>query len=198
MKHIGLDEEGIPCLTDDTNVKTEEKKSGETKNDEAIKVKGSFVQNTSIPDEVSQFYKFTKKFERFLNSPYKKLATVIINSDEDEDKVEAEQEKRWEDERRLKSSSDPYGSLPEYKLKADISNFHGGLQIEELLDWFYEVESFFNFMDVPDSSKVKLVAYKLKGGAAAWWDKLCDDRNKYLKPPIRTWKRMRDLLRDRF
>ncbi|XP_026378317.1 uncharacterized protein LOC113272732 [Papaver somniferum] len=71
-----------------------------------------------------------------------------------------------------------YGSLPEYKLKAHIPNFHGGLQIEELLDWFYEVESFFNFIDVPDSSKVKLVTYKLKGGDAAWWDKLCDDRRK--------------------
>ncbi|XP_026400411.1 uncharacterized protein LOC113296317 [Papaver somniferum] len=86
----------------------------------------------------------------------------------------------------------------EYKLKADIPSFHGGLHIEDLLDWFYEVDSFFTFMEVPESSQVKLVAYKLKGGAAAWWEKLGEDRRNAHKPPIRTWKRMRQLLRDKF
>ncbi|XP_026400412.1 uncharacterized protein LOC113296319 [Papaver somniferum] len=88
--------------------------------------------------------------------------------------------------------------LYQNKLKADIPNFHGGLHIEDLLDWFYEVESFFNIMEVPDSSKVKLVAYKLKGGYAAWWETLCEDRRKYHKPPTHTWDRMRGLLRDKF
>ncbi|XP_026419879.1 uncharacterized protein LOC113315844 [Papaver somniferum] len=64
--------------------------------------------------------------------------------------------------------------------------------------WTGFVESFFKFMEVPDSSKVKLVAYKLKGGAAAWWETLCEDRDKYDKPPKRTWKRMRELLRAKF
>ncbi|XP_026383572.1 uncharacterized protein LOC113279075 [Papaver somniferum] len=91
-----------------------------------------------------------------------------------------------------------YGNIPKYKLKADILSFHGGLHIEDMLDWLYEVESFFTFMEVPDSSKVKLVAYKLKGGAASWWETLCDNRRKYHKPLIQTWKRMRDLLRAKF
>ncbi|XP_026434078.1 uncharacterized protein LOC113331593 [Papaver somniferum] len=53
-------------------------------------------------------------------------------------------------------------------------------------------------MEVPESSQVKLVAYKLKGGAAAWWEKLGKDRRNAHKPPIRTWQRMRQLLRDKF
>ncbi|XP_026437818.1 uncharacterized protein LOC113336036 [Papaver somniferum] len=92
----------------------------------------------------------------------------------------------------------PYGTLPEYKLKADIPSFHGGLHIEDLLDWFYEVDSFFTFMEVLESSQVKLVAYKLKGGAASWWEKLGEDRRNAHKPPIRTWQRMKQLLRDKF
>ncbi|KAL5719094.1 hypothetical protein ACHQM5_011919 [Ranunculus cassubicifolius] len=61
-----------------------------------------------------------------------------------------------------------------------------------------QIFQIFMFMDVPDHSQVKLVAYKLKGGAAAWWEKLCEDRRLYGKPPIKTWDRMRRLIRDKF
>ncbi|XP_026415923.1 uncharacterized protein LOC113311300 [Papaver somniferum] len=127
----------------------------------------------------------------------KKKITIPLNYDED-DKAEELKEQQWVDEKRLKSGMNPYGTLPEYKLKADIPSFHGGLHIEDLLDWFYEVDSFFTFMEVPESSQVKLVAYKLKGGAAAWWEKLGEDRRNAYKPPTRTWQRMRQLLRDKF
>ncbi|XP_043687814.1 disease resistance protein RUN1-like [Telopea speciosissima] len=56
-----------------------------------------------------------------------------------------------------------------YRIKADIPNFHGSVDIEGYYDWEYEVEQFFNLMDVAEDRQVKLVAYKLKGGAAAWW-----------------------------
>lgn len=102
------------------------------------------------------------------------------------------------DDKRPKSGLSPYSSLPEYKLKADFPIFYENFKIEECLDWFYEVEAFFLFMDVPDSSKVKLVAYKHKGGAAAWWVQLCEDRTIYNRPPIRTWERMRKLIRAKF
>ncbi|XP_026384542.1 uncharacterized protein LOC113280104 [Papaver somniferum] len=127
----------------------------------------------------------------------KNKITIPLNYDED-DKAEELKEQQWVDEKRLKFGMNPYGTLPEYKLKDDIPSFHGGLHIEDLLDWFYEVDSFFTFMEVPESSQVKLVAYKLKGGAAAWWEKLGEDRRNAHKPPTRTWQRMRQLLRDQF
>ncbi|XP_026398862.1 uncharacterized protein LOC113294699 [Papaver somniferum] len=156
-------------------------------------LKHTGLEKEDIPDLVDDTDRQTKT-KGYI---HKNFATVTINSD-DEDKNEDVQEQQWIEERRLKSNTNPYGNLPEYKLKADVPNFNGGLHIEDLLDWLYEVESFFIFMEVPDSSKVKLVAYKLKGGAAAWWETLCDNRRKYHKPPIRTWKRMLDLLRAKF
>ncbi|KAL5781259.1 hypothetical protein ACOSP7_006288 [Xanthoceras sorbifolium] len=42
------------------------------------------------------------------------------------------------------------------------------------------------FMDVPDDAQLKMVAYKLKGGAAAWWENLCEERTNAQKPPIVT------------
>ncbi|XP_026416582.1 uncharacterized protein LOC113312021 [Papaver somniferum] len=132
---------------------------------------------------------------RFFGCTPKKSFILQIHDSEDEDIQERHQEKIWIEDKRLKSSQNPYSSLPEYKLKADIPSFNGSFRIEELLDWFYEVEAFFQFMEIPDHSKVRLVAYKLKGGVAAWWERLCDERVNTSKPPIRTWDRMHKLLR---
>nr|GEU45665.1 putative nucleotidyltransferase, ribonuclease H [Tanacetum cinerariifolium] len=56
-----------------------------------------------------------------------------------------------------------------YRVKAEIPNFVGNLNIEAMLDWLYEVDKFFDIMEVPEEEQVKVVAYKLRGGAGAWW-----------------------------
>jgi hypothetical protein len=78
---------------------------------------------------------------------------------------------------------DAYGEQPrrhdygreeshEYRMKIDLPSFNGHLQIEDFLDWVMEVERFFDYMSIREDRKVKLVAYKFKGGASAWWEKL--------------------------
>lgn len=57
----------------------------------------------------------------------------------------------------------------DFKVKVDILFFDGHLHIENYLDWEQTVESFFEFMDMPQDKHVKCIACKLKGGAAAWW-----------------------------
>lgn len=53
-------------------------------------------------------------------------------------------------------------------------------------------------MGIPEEKQVKLVAYRLKGGASAWWEQLQTSRGQQCKAPIRSWPRMKKLLRGRY
>lgn len=85
-----------------------------------------------------------------------------------------------------------------YRIKAEIPNFYGNLDLEAFLDWIYEVEKFFDIMDIPEDRQVKIVAYKLRGGASAWWENVQDTRSRQGRRPITVWTRMKELMRGRF
>ena len=57
-------------------------------------------------------------------------------------------------------------------MKVNIPSFSENLDIKFFLDWICEVDKFFDMAYVSLEKQVKFVAYKLKGGAAAWWDQL--------------------------
>ncbi|XP_059429202.1 uncharacterized protein LOC132163019 [Corylus avellana] len=98
----------------------------------------------------------------------------------------------------------------EYRMKIDLPSFNGNLQIEDFpsfnghlqiedfLDWVMEVERFFDYMSIREDRKVKLVAYKFKGGASAWWEKLQISRARQGKGPVTSWLKMKRLLKPRF
>ncbi|WVZ80346.1 hypothetical protein U9M48_027830 [Paspalum notatum var. saurae] len=85
-----------------------------------------------------------------------------------------------------------------YKVKAEIPTFNGSVDIEDFLDWLYEVETFFEIMNISQDRKVPLVAYKLKGGAGAWWHRHQEERRLRSEPRIRYWHQMKALLKARF
>ena len=61
-----------------------------------------------------------------------------------------------------------------------------------------EVEKFFEYVSIPEERKVKLVAYKFKGGASAWWELLQLSRSRDDKGPLTSWLKMKWLLNARF
>ena len=83
-------------------------------------------------------------------------------------------------------------------MKVELPSFNGNVSIEENLDWVNEVEKFFDYMGTADDKQVCLVAYKLKGGAFAWWDHVQLNRKRERKLPIRSWRRMKRLMADQF
>nr|GEV68241.1 protein transport protein SEC31 homolog B-like isoform X2 [Tanacetum cinerariifolium] len=48
-----------------------------------------------------------------------------------------------------------YGERQSYRVKAEIPNFVGNLDIEAGLDWLYEIDKFFDIMEVPEEEQVK-------------------------------------------
>ena len=57
-------------------------------------------------------------------------------------------------------------------MKIDFPSFDGHLHIEDFLDWLHTIKNFFDCMEIPDEKRIKLVAYKLRGGVSAWWEQL--------------------------
>ncbi|KAF3619355.1 hypothetical protein FXO37_33737 [Capsicum annuum] len=85
-----------------------------------------------------------------------------------------------------------------FKIKDEIPTFNGNVNIEGFLDWIYEVETFFEIMNIPPERRVPFVAYKLKGGARAWWN--CHQEELHFRGEnhVRYWPQIKALLKARF
>ena len=82
--------------------------------------------------------------------------------------------------------------------RVDIPEFEGKLDPDEFLDWLQTVERVFDFKDIPDEKKVKLVALKLRRYASTWWANMVAKRAKEGKRKIRSWRKMKGLLKEKF
>lgn len=60
------------------------------------------------------------------------------------------------------------------------------LHIEDFMEWTIRVEHFFEYMGVPETKQIPLVAFKLTGGASSWWEQTQQDKSKQNMAPIRT------------
>jgi len=76
--------------------------------------------------------------------------------------------------------------------RVDIPEFEGQLDPDSFLDWLHTVERVFDYKDIPEETKVKLVALKLRKYASIWWANLVSKRARKGKAKIRTWEQMRD------
>ncbi|KAG5235487.1 CCCH-type zinc finger family protein [Salix suchowensis] len=82
--------------------------------------------------------------------------------------------------------------------RVELPEFAGTLQAEGFIDWIDEVERIFDYKEVPEQIKVKLVAIKLKGRASTWWEQLCRSRHRQGKSKITDWGKMKKKLKSHF
>ncbi|KAE8668214.1 putative Quercetin 3-O-methyltransferase 1 [Hibiscus syriacus] len=75
--------------------------------------------------------------------------------------------------------------------RVDLLEYSGTLQAEGFVDWINEVERIFEYKEVPDRVKVKLIAIKLKGRASAWWEQLRRSRERQGKGKITDCEKMK-------
>jgi len=103
---------------------------------------------------------------------------------------EEEQLRRPRSEPRMQANSNGF--------RVEILEYEGKLDPEEFLDWLHMVERVFEYKDVPEDRKVKLVALRLRKYASLWWTNLCAKRVRERKAKIRTWEKMKTKLKARF
>ncbi|GJW51502.1 reverse transcriptase domain-containing protein [Tanacetum coccineum] len=66
------------------------------------------------------------------------------------------------------------------------------------IDHIHTVERVFDYQEVRDALKVKIVSIKLKKHASVWWEQLKLERAHENKPRIRTWEKIKQELRKKF
>jgi len=93
-------------------------------------------------------------------------------------------------EPRFQANSDDF--------RVEIPECEGKIDPDEFLEWMHTVERMFEYKEVPEDKKVKLVALKLGKYASLWWTNLCSKRSRNHKSKIRTWKKMKAKLNSCF
>ncbi|KAK2973809.1 hypothetical protein RJ640_012279 [Escallonia rubra] len=86
----------------------------------------------------------------------------------------------------------------EYGVQVHIAEFDGDMEPEGFLDWMDSIESYFDWKEVPEGRKVKLVGAKLRGPASTWWKHYQNDRDSRRKAKIQRWDKMKEKLKAQF
>ena len=74
----------------------------------------------------------------------------------------------------------------------------GNLDVEELLDWFRDLDKYFDYEDIEEDKKFKHPITRLKGNATLWWDELQVDRRCKGKKKIKSWDRIVTKMKAKF
>ncbi|KAJ9555026.1 hypothetical protein OSB04_009640 [Centaurea solstitialis] len=96
---------------------------------------------------------------------------------------------------RREPRDDPFKNLG---VKIDVPEFDGRAEPDVFIDWLQTVERIFDLRDIPDKYKVKLVAIKLRKYASLWWEHIKKKRAQEGRSKVRTWEKMKKLLREKF
>ena len=82
--------------------------------------------------------------------------------------------------------------------KPSLSTYDGNLSAKGLIDWIGELDIYFDYEEVEEDKKVKLVVKRIKGHVALWWDSVQVERKKKNKVVIKSRDRMVAKMRGKF
>ncbi|KAK9699556.1 hypothetical protein RND81_08G181000 [Saponaria officinalis] len=89
------------------------------------------------------------------------------------------------------------GSRPkqdEFKV-TELSEFTGGANPEDYLEWERKIERMFDFKDLNDEKRCKYAILKLGKGASLWFEGLKSKRTRDGKDKIASWESLKRKLR---
>jgi hypothetical protein len=105
---------------------------------------------------------------------------------------------QWEGKDQNQRYESKYEQKWKGSVKIDVPEFSGVLILDDLIDWINHVECVFEYHDIPNHKKVKLVGTKLKGRASAWWEQIQMQRVRFGKKKIQDWNKMKTKLQEQF
>ena len=76
-------------------------------------------------------------------------------------------------------------------MHTEVPEFQGSLQPEEFIDQLCNTEEVMKFKWVPKEMKVLLIATRLRGRVAAWWQQFKITRSRLGKSKVTTWEKMK-------
>ncbi|XP_048503161.2 uncharacterized protein LOC125498889 [Beta vulgaris subsp. vulgaris] len=91
-----------------------------------------------------------------------------------------------------------FNPRPSNDIKVDIPDYDGKLDPDEFVEWIRTIERVFDYKQVPEDKRVKLVALKLRKYASTWWASICAKRERMGKEKVRSWEKMKKLLKQKF
>ena len=83
-------------------------------------------------------------------------------------------------------------------MRPKFPTYDGSLFVEHLIEWISELDNYFDFDEVEEDKRVRLVVMRLKGHASLWWDSVQTERRRKNKPLIKSWDRMVAKMRAKF
>ena len=79
-----------------------------------------------------------------------------------------------------------------------MSTYVGSLIVEHLIDWITELDKYFEYNEIEEDKRDRLVVTRLRGHASLWWDSVQAERRRKNKSLIKSWNRMVAKMRAKF
>ena len=144
-----------------------------------------------LQTQLGQLLEEKRRWNRSSNSPHN-----CVVSDESEREKNSIQGSSSEEGIIRRPQGRREGNFGDFNV--DVPEFEGQLDLDHFLDWLQTVERVFEYKDILDDKKVKLVGLKFRKYAFIWWANVVPKRARKEKGKIRTWTKMRGKLKSKF